>query len=454
MNPVLNVAGLQYDFSRHAVALPPLLERAQQLGFDAKRHALFSGGIVNATESRAANHVHLRSTQVFAERCGMARFGTQARQQREAAYAAAGAVVRRFKHIIHVGIGGSYAGPLAVYRALALQHVPFVDVHFLANPDLLSIAQATRQCDPQHTLLVLCSKSFTTEEIVFNARHVLAWMREHGVADPIAAGQVLAITARPDRAAEIGLQPAQVLAFDETIGGRYSLWSACGFPLMCAFGQRVFDELLAGAHAADQVYLGAPPAENAAFVAGALSWHYRAHEQLAVAAVLLYGDVFSAFGAHVQQVVMESLGKQVTLSGGACTAPGPYMVVETGPAVQHTFMQMLRQGALKTPVEIVTYDDGGAQPYIARADTQAQALHEGGVAPGEAHAQAHRVVPGGHGVTRVRLPDASPRSLGTYLATLEHRIHAEAVLADVNAFDQFGVELHKSRGDLAVLKAR
>jgi glucose-6-phosphate isomerase len=451
---VLDVAGLRYDFSRHAVDGDALFARARQMNFDAQRTALLTGGIVNPTEARAANHVHLRSTPEFARRHGMQAFAAQARAERERAQALAEQARRRFRHVIHVGIGGSYCGPRAVFEALKLQHEPLLDLHFLANPDLASIRQITRRCDAERTLVVLCSKSFTTEEVVFNAQHLLAWMRECGVRDAIGAGQVIAVTARADRAAAAGFPPGQTLLFDETIGGRYSLWSACGFPLLCAFGAAPFDALLAGAHAADAAFADAPAEDNAAFIAGALSWHYRAHARIPVAAMLLYGDAFAAFAPHVQQVVMESLGKSVTIDGQPCDVPGPYMLVETGPAVQHTFMQMLRQGPLKVPVEIVTADDGGAQPYLERAAAQARALHEGGIAPGEAQWAAHRAVPGGHGVTAVQLPDLSPRALGALLATLEHRVFCEAVLAGINAFDQFGVELLKSRGDGSAISQR
>jgi glucose-6-phosphate isomerase len=232
------------------------------------------------------------------------------------------------------------------------------------------------------------------------------------------------------------------LQFDETIGGRFSLWSACGFPVMCAFGTEAFDELLAGAHSADEAFINTPVERNAPLWQAAASWHYRSVQQLVVQAVLLYGDVFAEMRSHIMQLLMESLGKSARLDGGSCSAGGPFLIVDTGTACQHTFLQMLQQGAACVPVDLLMLATSGNLSLVRNARSQAQALAEGGwaeVSSISSHYRCHGQRP----VSVVIFPFASPRVFGAFLAALEQRVMAEAFLANVNAYDQFGVELAK-----------
>jgi glucose-6-phosphate isomerase len=448
-------SAIHFDFSRHSLGWPVLLSPFHESAFDAYRLALYSGAKVNVTEQRAANHVHLRSTPEFAARFGMGEVQATFAAQRRQAYAWANRVCNgEYTHIIHIGVGGSYAGPKAVHHALSLQRKPVVPVHFALNPDPLSLQAIADACPAESTLLVMCSKSFGTEEVLHNTRWLLEWKRRSGVPDSAAMHDTLAITARPDRALEFGVERGRILQFDETIGGRFSLWSACGFPVMCAFGTEAFDELLAGAHAADEAFINSPVERNAPLWQAAASWHYRSVQQLVVLAVLLYGDVFSEMRLHIMQLVMESLGKSARLDGGTCDAGGPFLIVDTGTACQHTFLQMLQQGASVVPVEVLTL---AAQPSALLANSAAglaQSLTSGGTVDGPVALAGHLRCSGQRPVTCLSLADASATSLGAYLAVLEHRVFAESFLSQTNPFDQFGVELAKAmRGPAARLIA-
>jgi glucose-6-phosphate isomerase len=318
-----------------------------------------------------------------------------------------------------------------------------VPVHFALNPDPLSLQAIADACPAESTLLVMCSKSFGTEEVLHNTRWLLEWKRRSGVSDSAAIRDILAITARPDRALEFGVVRDRILQFDETIGGRFSLWSTCGFPVMCAFGTEAFDELLAGAHAADEAFINAPVERNAPLWQAAASWHYRSVQQLVVQAVLLYGDVFAEMRLHIMQLVMESLGKSARLDGGTCDAGGPFLIVDTGTACQHTFLQMLQQGAVSVPVDLVVLATNVDFSLGRNSLSQAQALAEGGWAGGVSGINQHYRCHGQRPVSVVTFPLTSPRIFGAYLAALEQRVTAEAFLANINAYDQFGVELAK-----------
>jgi glucose-6-phosphate isomerase len=318
-----------------------------------------------------------------------------------------------------------------------------VPVHFALNPDPLSLQAVADICPARSTLLVMCSKSFGTEEVLHNTRWLLEWKRRSGVSDSAARRDILAITARPDRALEFGVERDRILQFDETIGGRFSLWSACGFPVMCAFGTEAFDELLAGAHSADEAFINTPVERNALLWEAAASWHYRSVQQLVVQAVLLYGDVFAEMRSHIMQLVMESLGKSARLDGGTCDAGGPFLIVDTGTACQHTFLQMLQQGASVVPVEVLTL---AAQPSALLANSAvglAQSLANGGMVEGLVALADHLRCSGQRPVTFLTLADSSAAALGSYLAALEHRVFAESFFSQTNPFDQFGVELAK-----------
>jgi glucose-6-phosphate isomerase len=437
-------SGTDYDFSRHGVSWSELLAVFEREDFDIYRHALYRGQTVNATEQRAANHVHLRSTPEFAARFGMAGAQAEFAAQREEAYAWAKRVREgEYTHVIHIGVGGSYAGPKAVHHALSLQHKAALPVHFALNPDPLSLKVIADACPAPSTLLVMCSKSFGTAEVLHNTKWFLDWKRQAGVSDRDAMRDIIAITARRDRALEFGVASDRILQFDETTGGRFSLWSACGFPVMCAFGAEAFDELLAGAHAADEAFIDAPVNRNAPLWQAAASWHYR-KQGMATHAVLLYGDVFAEMRPHIMQLVMESLGKSARLDGGRCDVGGPFLIVDTGTACQHTFLQMLQQGAAVVPVEVVA---PAAQAPALLTDSAAGLSHSlasGGVVEGPAALMDHLRCQGQQPVTCVTLPDMTMRTIGAYLAAAEHRVFAESYLSNTNPFDQFGVELAKA----------
>jgi glucose-6-phosphate isomerase len=340
--------------------------------------------------------------------------------------------------VVSVGIGGSDLGPRLAVDALSDGAPGRFRVHFLSNVDGAAARRVLARLDPATSAALLISKSFGTQETLLNGAILREWLGDDS--------RLYGVTANPDRAAaSFGIPPERILPMWDWVGGRYSLWSAVGLPIALAIGMEAFEELLAGAADMDRHVLESPLRANlAAWHALTAAWNVNACG-LATQAVIPYDERLKLLPSYLQQLVMESLGKSAALSGGNVTwQTVPVWWGGAGTDSQHSFFQALHQGTQRVPVDFigVVRPDHGYQAnheaLLSNLLAQAQAL-----AIGQGSDDPHRAYPGGRPNTVLLLDALTPRSLGALLALYEHSVYLQSVFWDINAFDQFGVELGK-----------
>ena len=441
----IEICGILFDFSRLGPtpalvgALDALAGATDLAGW---RAALAGGGLVNPSEGRAATHMALRAPSARAALGPLARAAARLRGS-------------GLSHFVHIGIGGSALGPALLLDALG-RDGDGPQVRVVSNIDGEALARALAGLDPATTGLIAVSKTFTTLETLTNLESALAWLAAGGVADPWA--RVSAVTAAPARAHAAGVPEAAILDFAETVGGRYSLWSAVGLPLAVRCGWPAFAALLDGAAAMDAHFLAAPFAHNAPALAGALDAWFAAVLGRPTRAVFAYDERLRLLPPYLQQLDMESNGKSVTRDGLAVGRPtGPILWGGTGTDAQHAVFQLLHQGTHADPVEFVAVARPGhglgsahhAQ-LIANCLAQGAALAAGRDAAATARASggdkalaAARSFPGNRPSATLLLPELDPFHLGALLAFHEARTFTFATLLGINPFDQWGVELGK-----------
>ncbi|MEO1731046.1 MAG: glucose-6-phosphate isomerase, partial [Pseudomonadota bacterium] len=294
--------GMRVDFSKthlNEAALDAFEKLAAVCDFAAKREALFSGGIVNVTEGRAAIHGAMRGSGSDADTeeaaALLARMGMLVEAIHEGA-------LGDIKHLIHIGIGGSALGPALAVDALT-RDLAKVDVHVVSNIDGLALEQAFAACDPHTTLIAVASKTFTTIETMTNAASAMAWLEKEGVADP--SGRVVALTASPEKAVAWGVDETRILPFPESVGGRYSLWSSIGFPVALAIGMEEFREFLGGAQAIDSHFQQADGRANTPLLAAFADQYYSRICGCQTRAVFAYDERLALLPDYLQQLEME-----------------------------------------------------------------------------------------------------------------------------------------------------
>lgn len=439
----LRVGPIHASFARQhldRVALDALFGLASTCDFEGRLHALFSGEHVNATEARPALHTALRGALVDDARTRGAH--SQAVEGRRAMR---GAIERLraagVRDVVSVGIGGSDLGPRLAVDALAPVGEAEFRVHFLSNVDGHAAQRALARLDPARTAALLISKSFGTQETLLNGAILRDWLGDDS--------RLFAITSNAGRAAEYGVPAGRILPMWDWVGGRYSMWSTVGLPIALAIGMDGFEELLEGAAGMDAHVLREPARRNlAAWHALVAVWN-RNVLGLPSHAVLPYDERLRLLPNYLQQLVMESLGKSVRPDGspvGVDTVPvwwgGP------GTDTQHSFFQALHQGTGRVSCDFIGVARADA-PYGANHD----ALLSNLLAQGEAFANGqdsddpHRAYPGGRPSTTLLLDALTPRSLGALIAMYEHSVYLQSLVWDINAFDQFGVELGKQIAD-------
>ncbi|MFC3580006.1 glucose-6-phosphate isomerase [Sphingomonas hylomeconis] len=446
----LDVAGLHFDWSkthltREAVAAFEALAKAQ--GLSAKREALFGGEVVNVTEGRAVEHTAERG-EGSEEAVAKARaLQSRMRALIDAIEADALGPVR---HILHVGIGGSALGPDLLIDALG-RDADRYDVAIVANIDGVALEDAFKRFDPDATLLVIASKTFTTTETMTNAQSVLQWMSEHGVSDVY--GKVIALTADPDKALEWGVDETRILPFSESVGGRYSLWSSIGFPAALALGWDCFEELLEGAAEMDRHFRLTALHENAPALAAFADLYYTQVRHAETRATFAYDQRLKLLPPYLQQLEMESNGKAVTTDGEPLGRPSAAITWGgVGTEAQHAVFQLLHQGTHLVPVEFVACIEPGDtlgeehhRQLLMNAFAQGAALMAGKQTDDPARSYS-----GDRPSATILLEDLDARSLGALIAFYEHRVFVNGVLLGINSFDQFGVELGKEMAKAAV----
>ena len=404
------------------------------------RDFLFAGDIVNTTENRPATHVAERGegnpndNHLASERH---------QRMRSLIDAIEGGAFGEIESILHIGIGGSALGPDLIIDALGRDADRF-EVRVLSNIDGEAFDEATWGLDPASTLVVAVSKTFTTTETLTNLDAALEWLREAGVSDPY--GQVIAVTASPEKAIEFGIDETRVLPFSEGVGGRYSLWSSVGLSIALALGWGAFEELLEGAAEMDRHVKLTDGIANVALLAAFADLFYTQARRIQSRAVFAYDERLRLLPDYLQQLEMESNGKSVTAEGMPLDRPSaPVTWGGVGTDAQHAVFQLLHQGTTAIPVEFIavienedSVDPRHHQQLLGNCFAQGAALMTGRV-----HADLARAYPGDRPSMTILMERLDARSLGALISFYEHRTFANAVLLGINPFDQFGVELGK-----------
>jgi glucose-6-phosphate isomerase len=434
-----------------------LLDLARECQLEPRRDAMLRGDIANATEGRAVLHTALRAPR------GAAPFSAEVHGVLDAmlAYAEAVRADDQLTDIVNIGIGGSDLGPQMVVPALDAYAHRGKRLHFVSNVDAHEITRVLRGLDPRHTLFIIASKTFTTQETMANAAVARDWFLAQGGSD--IARHFAAATTNVAAAAAFGI--STTFGFWDWVGGRYSLWSAIGLPIAIAVGAENFRALLAGAHAMDRHFATAPLTQNLPVLLGLLDLWYRNFHGCTSRSVAPYHQGLARLPAYLQQLEMESNGKCVDTTGAALLhATSPVVWGEPGTNGQHAYFQMLHQGTDRIPVEFIlvkTPAHGLADAHrklLANGLAQSQALMLGKTAaealgekaptaaadiPPEVLAR-HRSFPGNRPSTTLLLAQLTPASLGALIALYEHRVWTSGALWGINSFDQWGVELGKA----------
>lgn len=467
---------LLLDFSKQRLD-SEVLDALVNLADDAKvadwRERLFAGEQINVSEEREVLHPALRHLEdtafpsdqfdvmpdVRSVRTQMAEIVERLRSGSWKGYS--GDTIR---HVVSIGIGGSDLGPKMATRALSVFAHPGLHVHYVSNLDGAHLAPLLETLDPRSTLFIIASKTFTTQETMINAASARNWMLAHTGSEEALAMHFIAVSAHPERAAEFGIPPAQVLPMWDWVGGRYSLWSAVGLPLAISIGMSGFERLLAGAQAMDQHFCRAPLKENLPVLLALLGiWNTNflgAH----TSAIVPYNESLRHLPGYLQQLEMESNGKTVNRDGQPLTCPAnPIVWGEIGANGQHAFFQLLHQGGWLVPCDFIAtalsdYPLPGHQaPLLANCFAQSAALAFGktetearaeldAAGLSAAHRDAllpHKVFAGNQPSTTLLLPRLDPYHLGLLLALYEHKVFVQGVIWGINSFDQWGVELGK-----------
>ncbi|MGK6324298.1 glucose-6-phosphate isomerase [Sphingomonas sp. DT-51] len=446
----LDVAGIHFDWSKThltAEALTAFEALARSVDLAGKREAMFAGANVNVTEDRPVEHTAERGEGKAESVARAASYHARMRGLIDAIEAEAFGPVRS---ILHVGIGGSALGPHLLVDALGRGSDRY-DVAIVSNVDGMALDDVFDDFDPETTLLVVASKTFTTTETMMNADSVIQWMTGAGVEDPY--GRVIALTASPEKAIEWGVDETRILPFSEGVGGRYSLWSSIGFPAAIALGWDQFEELLEGAAEMDRHFRLAALHENAPALAAFADLYYTQVRHAETRAPFAYDERLRLLPSYLQQLEMESNGKGVTVDGqpvGRPTAPITWGGVGTD--AQHAVFQLLHQGTHLVPVEfLAVIEAGDTLPAEHHRQLLLNAFAQGAaLMTGRANAaDAARSYPGDRPSSTLLLDRLDARTLGALIAFYEHRVFVNGVLLGINSFDQFGVELGKEMAKAA-----
>ncbi|MCX7659865.1 MULTISPECIES: glucose-6-phosphate isomerase [Caldimonas] len=436
-----------------------LSELARECGLEARRDAMLAGEPINVTEGRAVLHTALRAPR------GQGPYSEEVHGVLDRLLAYAEGVrdtaASGITDVVNIGIGGSDLGPQMVVGALDAFVHQGLRLHFVSNVDGHDIAPVLRRLQPQSTLFIIASKTFTTQETMANARVAREWFIQQGGSD--IAKHFVATTTNIEAAAAFGI--TTTFGFWDWVGGRYSLWSAIGLPIAIALGQEHFRALLDGAHAMDRHFATAPLEQNLPVQLGLLDVWYRNFHGFASRSVAPYHQGLKRLPAYLQQLEMESNGKRVDLDGHALPyGTSPVVWGEPGTNGQHAYFQMLHQGTDVIPVEFIlvkTPTHGHADLHaklLANGLAQAQALMRGKTTEEALGEQAptasrtleattiarHRTFPGNRPSTTLLLERLTPRALGALIALYEHRVFTSGALWGINSFDQWGVELGKA----------
>ncbi len=446
-----DIEGIHIDASRQrldAEAWTDLLRVAERL--EPARSDLFAGAPVNATENRPVLHPLLRDPRPEGRVVDGVDLLAEAHRQRQRMREFAQACTARWRTVVNLGIGGSDLGPRMLCEAFPrASGAP--DVRFASTLDPEELNAVLQGCDADQTFFIIASKTFTTEETQWNFSAARQWLVEQGVE----AGEVMehfaATTAATGRAQECGIDAQRIFPFWEGVGGRYSVWSSVGLPVVLHAGWDAFEQLLAGAHAVDEHFREAEAESNVPVLLALLMFWNHTVLGAATRAVLPYNYRLRSLPRFLQQLQMESLGKRADAQGALQEVAAPVVWGGSANDGAHAFFQLLHQGSQIVPVDaIIARGDLENEPErallaqcLSQLDLLASGRTAGEVEPAAAVAAGHYVHPGDRPSTLFLMEDLGPRRAGALLALFEHVTFSIAVFWRINAFDQFGVEYGK-----------
>jgi glucose-6-phosphate isomerase len=457
------------DYSKHRATpktLELLMALARECGLEARAKAMFAGEKINVTEHRAVLHVALRARRdatiavdgvnvvplVHEVLDRMRAFATAVREGTWKGFSG-----KRMRNVINIGIGGSDLGPAMAHRALAFYAQRDLTLRFVSNVDSTDFVEATRDLDPAETLCIVSSKTFTTIETMTNAAAARDWVVGALGDQRAVARHFVAVSTNEKEVRKFGIDPANMFGFWDWVGGRYSMDSAIGLSTMIAIGPDNFDAMLGGMRTMDEHFRDAALEENLPVILALLGIWYTDFFGTQSAAVLPYDQYLARFPSYLQQLIMESNGKSVTLDGTRVRyATSPVIWGEPGTNGQHSFHQLLHQGTPLVPIDFIgfmhTLNPLGTQHDLLMANlfAQAAALAFGKTAA-EVRAEGtaewlvpHRVFEGNRPSSVILADTLTPATLGSLIALYEHMVFTQGVIWNIDSFDQWGVELGKT----------
>lgn len=464
----MEAEGIYLDYSKNLITDETLLllhELAKSVDLRDRIQAMFRGDKINITEQRAVLHTALRAPRdaaiavdgrdvvpdVHAVLDQMADFSTRVRSGEWKGYSG-----RRIRNIINIGIGGSDLGPVMAYEALKSYSDRHLTVRFVSNVDGTDLAEATRDLDPEETLFVVCSKTFTTIETLTNAQSARDWCLKALHDQQAIAKHFVAVSTNRNEVQKFGIDPVNMFGFWDWVGGRYSLDSAIGLSLMIAIGPDHFRDMLTGFRAMDEHFQSAPFEKNLPVLLGLLGVWYVNFFHAETHAILPYDQYLWRLSAYCQQLDMESNGKRVTLDGTVVDyQTGPIIWGQPGTNGQHAYYQLIHQGTRLIPCDFIGFyrslNPSGLHHDLLMANffAQTEALAFGKTAKqveAEGVSSAlipHRTFAGNHPTNTLLAEELTPAMLGKLIALYEHKVFVQGTIWNVNSFDQWGVELGK-----------
>ena len=464
----LRAGDLLLDYSKNRISeetVSKLVALAEEVGLPQWVEAMFSGEKINATEGRAVLHTALRAPReavvevdgenvVPAVHAVLDQMDTFSTQVRSGAWL--GHTGKRIRHIVNIGIGGSDLGPVMASEALKPYADRALKSHFVSNVDATQLAEVLRETVAEETLFIVASKTFTTQETMTNAHSARRWLLDALGDESAVAKHFVALSTNAEAVADFGIDPANMFAFWDWVGGRYSLPSAIGLPLMLSIGPEHFREMLAGYHAMDVHFRTAPLKKNMPVILALLGIWYHNFFGAESHAILPYDQYMHRFAAYFQQGDMESNGKYVSRSGERVEwQTGPIIWGEPGTNGQHAFYQLIHQGTRLIPCDFIgfcrSHNPMGDHhdKLMANFFAQTEALafgktREALVAEGvEAELLPHKVFEGNRPTNTLMAEQLTPSVLGQLIALYEHKIFVQGIIWDIYSFDQWGVELGK-----------
>lgn len=476
----LKMDDLLLDYSKHRITaqtLPLLLQLAREMQVEDWRNRMFSGEKINFTENRAVLHTALRNrsnTPVLVDGKDVMpevnRVLAQMRDftQRVRNGSWLGYTGQRITDVINIGIGGSDLGPTMACTALKPYASPALNVHFVSNIDGTHLAQTLEKCQPETTLFIVASKTFTTQETMTNARSARHWFLQSAKDPAQIAKHFVALSTNKTAVSQFGIDTANMFEFWDWVGGRYSMWSAIGLSIALYIGMDHFEEMLSGAHAMDQHFNTAPLEQNMPVIMALLGIWYNNFFNTETHAILPYDQGLSRLTAYLQQADMESNGKFVDREGKRIShSTGPIIWGESGTNGQHAFYQLIHQGNKLVPCDFLmpikshyAIGENGDEHHkilLANFLAQTKALMQGKTAIEVKHELEtqglqgdelksllpHRVFGGNRPTTSILFNELTPATLGKIIALYEHKIFVQGIIWNINSFDQWGVEFGK-----------